>query len=164
MLKLVVNVFFSDNVRYTVLFMVVCSWVLACSPEKGGKQISAVPEVEISAAVMPAMAPGQGVGAIYLSLRNNTADALVINFIESSVSDHIEVHRNFYEEGVMKMRPVTHVRVEPNGKMLFNPGGYHLMVFNISQSLGEGDTFPLTIRFDNGKAVTGTVEVKRIAL
>lgn len=122
------------------------------------------PEVEILSAVMPALAPGQTTAAIYLSLVNNTRDALVINYIEASVSDHIEVHRNYYEEGMMKMRPVAHVRVEPDTKMQFTPGGYHLMVFDIVDATASGDAFDLTIHFEGGKSVSGIVSVRPLAL
>lgn len=142
--------------------MLLLLWLLlptACEREQVRK-----PDVEILSAVMPALAPGQTTAAIYLSLVNNTHDVLVINHIEASVSDHIEVHRVFYEEGMMKMRPVAHVRVEPDTKMQFSPGGYHLMVFDLVGDITRGDAFDLTIHFNGGKSVTGSVNVRPLAL
>lgn len=120
--------------------------------------------VAISAAVMPLPAPGQTTAAIYLNLINNTSTTLVINYIEASISDHIEVHRNYYENGMMKMRPVAHVSIEPGGKMQFTPGGYHLMVFDMSAPPADGENVTLTIHFEGGQSVTGKVSVRPLTL
>jgi len=139
--------------------------LVACGQQNSG-DASSEPEpatVEISAAVMPQLPPGQSTAAVYLKLENKSAQTLVINHIVSSVSDHIEVHRNIYQEGVMQMRSVRHASIAPNSTMLFAPGGYHLMLFDVNDGLAVGDHFPLTIEFQGGVKAEGTVSVEAIA-
>jgi len=124
----------------------------------------APPDIEIESAVMPVLAPGQTTAAIYLSIRNNTDEPAVVNYIYAAISDHIEVHRNIYEEGMMKMRPVPHVSIPAHGTMQFAPNGYHLMVFGISSTPSAGDQFSLTIEFEGGRVATGNVNVRPLAL
>ncbi len=150
--------------RQTILISVWLCLALsvACSkePVPGGAEMG----ISVKSAVMPSLAPGQMTAAIYLLLENNTEQTLVINHIVSSISDHIEVHRTFYEDGMMKMRSAPHVSIAPSGKMRFAPEGYHLMVFDISSPVQAGDQFSLTIEFEGGKTVTGKVDVRRLAL
>ncbi len=119
--------------------------------------------VELHSAVMAVPPPGLHTGAVYFVLRNNSDQTLIVNHIHSPISDHIEVHRNYYEEGLMKMRPVPHVSVVAGGKMRFEPGGYHLMVFDMSPTPEIGSSFELTIEFENGITATGIVVAKRLA-
>ncbi len=129
----------------------------ACAPDAGVSK-----GVTLADAVMPAMPPGQTVATIYFRLENNTSQALVVNHLQAPISDHIEVHRNFYEDGMMKMREVSHLRIAAGSKLLFEPGGYHLMVFGIAEPLNSGDQFPLTIEFEGGVSTETVVEVKAL--
>ncbi|SMF02255.1 hypothetical protein SAMN02745866_00183 [Alteromonadaceae bacterium Bs31] len=142
------------------LLVVLVSILPACWYDDEAK----VNEIAIVNAVMPAMPPGQTMASIYFSLENNTSEALVVNHLKAPISDHIEVHRNFYEEGMMKMRSVSHLSIAAGSKLRFEPGGYHLMVFGIAEPLKQGDQFPLTIEFEGGKSATALVEVKSLSL
>ena len=56
----------------------------------------------------------------------------------------------------MKMIKIDEVRVPANDSVLFKPGSFHLMIFNPTQALKEGDRFPMTLTFKNA----GKVEVE----
>ncbi|MDW1807524.1 copper chaperone PCu(A)C, partial [Vibrio sp. Vb2362] len=51
---------------------------------------------------------------------------------------------------------IDEVRVPANDSVLFKPGSFHLMIFNPTQTLKEGDHFPMTLTFKNA----GKVEVE----
>jgi copper(I)-binding protein len=40
------------------------------------------------------------------------------------------------------------------------PGGYHIMLMGLNGALKEGDTVPLTLRFENADGKTETQEVR----
>lgn len=146
---------------YRLTAFVLASLLLAAS---GCGEKPSQADIVISDAVMPVPAPGQATAAVYLALSNNGTDTLVINHISAPVAEHIEVHRNLYEDGMMKMRPVNHLMINPGSRLLFTPGGYHLMVFGMANPLKSGDSFPITIEFEGGKSVTAAVAVKPLSL
>lgn len=116
--------------------------------------------VTVSQAFMYTPVPGSQVGAIYLVLENHTASPLILNYIHTPLADRVEVHQHLHEDGMMKMREVKHLKIAPKGKQLFEPGGYHLMIFDFFDSVEEGDQFKLSIEFEGGHRAEALVDVR----
>lgn len=129
--------------------------LVACSPKEPAATVS------VADGFMPQLAPGQSVGAVFMRIANDTPDDIVLNYVHAPIASNIEVHRTFYEDGMMQMRPVKHVRVEAGESLLFEPGGYHLMLFGVENQPEVGETFELTLEFEKGVSVTTQVKVKR---
>ena len=119
-----------------------------------------VEPVVVENGIMGQLPPGQKVAAVYLRIANNTEADLVINYVHTPIASEVEVHRNSYQDGVMRMRQVNHVRVPAQEALLFEPGGYHFMLMGIEQDLELGETFDLTIEFEGGITVTTPITVK----
>ena len=96
-------------------------------------------------------------GVAYLTVVNHgtAADSLVA--AASPVAERAELHTNLMEDGVMKMRSVPAVEIAPGTPVVFAPGGLHIMLYGLKETLAEGDRFPLTLTFE--KAGSMTVEV-----
>ena len=62
-------------------------------------------------------------------------------------------------DGKMTMRPAGVLDVPAGERVVFEPGGLHLMLMGLAAPLREGETFPLTLRFEDGAPVTVTVPV-----
>ena len=101
----------------------------------------------------PPNAPVIG-GFFQLTNHGDSEDALIA--AESPIAGHVEIHTHKKEDGVMKMIKIDEVHVPANDSVLFKPGSFHLMIFNPTQALKEGDRFPMTLTFKNA----GTVEVE----
>ncbi|WP_085343657.1 copper chaperone PCu(A)C [Vibrio sp. ArtGut-C1] len=101
----------------------------------------------------PPNAPVIG-GFFQLTNHGNSEDALIA--AESPIAGHVEIHTHKKEDGVMKMIKIDEVRVPANDSVLFKPSSFHLMIFNPTQALKEGDRFPMTLTFKNA----GKVEVE----
>lgn len=70
-----------------------------------------------------------------------------------------EIHNMQMEAGVMKMHPVKGIDL-PAGKVVnLASGGYHVMLFNLTQQLKEGDTVPLTLVVEDAKRKRHEVKV-----
>lgn len=106
------------------------------------------------------MPPRQTVAAAYLSLENKTDKTQILNYVHSPKAEHIEVHRTFYEDGVMQMRPVKRVSIDPAKQLHFKPGGFHLMLMGVQEEFAVGDRFPITLEFESGVVVNTEVEVR----
>jgi hypothetical protein len=64
--------------------------------------------------------------------------------------------------GMMKMRPVPGLSVAPGKPVKLAPGGYHIMLMGLKAPLKQGDSFPLTLRFEHAAPMTVTVNVEAI--
>jgi hypothetical protein len=101
---------------------------------------------------------GATVGAAYLELTAANQDTLLS--ATSAVADRIEMHASSEENGMMRMRPLPAVELQPGKPFVFAPGGAHFMLLGLRQPLVAGARFPLTLQLQNAGALTLQVEVK----
>jgi copper(I)-binding protein len=69
-----------------------------------------------------------------------------------------ELHQSHDENGVMKMRPVASLVLAPGKPATLAPGGYHVVLIDLTHALRPGDRFPLTWHF----ARTGDITVSAV--
>lgn len=109
---------------------------------------------------MKAIPPGQTRAAVYLRLENTGAQERMIQLVSTPIASTAEVHRHFYEDGMMKMRAVPHARVGAKSILEFAPGGYHIMLMDVAEAPEVGSRFPLTLEFDGAERLEVEVEVR----
>jgi len=61
-----------------------------------------------------------------------------------------EMHETNMADGAMTMAQVEEVQVQPGMELGFQPGGYHVMLFDVDATLEAGGATDLTITFANG--------------
>jgi len=98
-----------------------------------------------------ATAPGQAVGAAYMTL-TSTEDATLIK-VESDVAGSVEIHSMTMNDGVMRMRMLETLPLKAQQAVNLEPGGFHLMLFNLKGPLkaGANVTFKLHVQDSHGK-------------
>lgn len=109
-------------------------------------------EVSISDAWVRENAPGQKVGAAYMTLKSPHKSKLV--YVEAkSAAESVEIHSMSMNNGIMKMRMLEALPLEPNESVTLKPGSFHLMMFDLKQPLKAGDNieFRLCFEDENGK-------------
>ncbi|WNO08556.1 copper chaperone PCu(A)C [Teredinibacter sp. KSP-S5-2] len=141
-----------------VVYALIAAAIVACD----AKNVEKEPEQQlvVTNAFMYALPPGKTVGAVYLTLENKTGRTHILNYVHSPIASKVEVHRNIYENGMMQMRHVPHLTLDPKAKLVFEPGGYHLMVFDIEKPLKENDQFELNLEFEGGHYLMTQVDVR----
>lgn len=107
-----------------------------------------------------ARSPMEDVGAVYFTVTNDgdAADALV--GVASEISGRAEIHETVMEGGEAQMQPVGSVEIPAGGEMAFEPGGYHVMLFDLVEPLVEGDTISLTLTFEEAGEIRVDAEVR----
>lgn len=95
-------------------------------------------------------------GAAYVTITNGGAETDRLIAVTTPVAKKAAVHAHTMDGGVMKMRPVEAVEVNPGEPTVFMPGGLHVMLMGLKAPLVEGNTFPLTLAFER----SGIVEVR----
>jgi copper(I)-binding protein len=99
-------------------------------------------------------------GAVYLTITDTGAPDTLTG-VTTPVATMAELHRSFNDNGVMKMRPVAAMPIEPGKPITLAPGGYHIMLMGLKQTLKEGDSFPVTLKFSKAGQVTSTAMVQK---
>ena len=81
--------------------------------------------------------------------------------VETEVAGAAEVHESYErEEGMMGMREVPELELPAQSTVLFEQGGLHVMLMDLTQQLSDGDTFQMTLAFEKGDSVTVDVPVR----
>ena len=73
------------------------------------------------------------------------------------IAERVEIHHMAMQDSVMRMREVAQVAITTDGSANFKKGatdGYHLMLFKPSAQIKVGDSFPLTLVFENAGPIS----------
>jgi periplasmic copper chaperone A len=92
-----------------------------------------------------ANAPGQSVGAAYMTLLS-AQDSTMVK-AEADVAGSVEIHSMKMEDGVMKMRMLETLPLKAGQQEKLAPGGFHLMLFDLKKPLTAGENVTFTLSF-----------------
>lgn len=99
-------------------------------------------------------------GAAYLTLSATAPNRLVA--ATSPIAERVEIHEVINDGGVMRMRAVVGIAITPDKPATLAPGGVHIMLLNLRQPLRQGESFPLTLTFAEGPAMTVQVPIQGV--
>ena len=105
--------------------------------------------------------PGMTVMAGYMALRNNTSRPQVLMAASSSGFERVMIHRTIVKDGMAGMVHASQVELAANARLIFAPGGYHLMLMNPKRTLRAGDTIVIKLEFDGGLVLPVAFEVRK---
>ena len=99
-------------------------------------------------------------GAVFVTIRNDAAEADALIGVEFEGSARAELHTHKHENGTMKMRPVEQITVPGQGEAKLQPGGDHIMLMGLKAGLKPDQSHDLVLIFrDAGRVpVQFTVE------
>jgi len=97
-----------------------------------------------------------GSGAIFLMIHNNTETDDRLIGASTTIAAKAELHTHKESaDGVMQMMQIEGGVALPAGEMHeFARGGDHVMLMGLTRALQDGDTFPLTLTFEQAGAIT----------
>jgi periplasmic copper chaperone A len=98
-------------------------------------------------------------GVIYLTVTDTGAPDRLIA-ATSPVATRAELHGSYTENDVARMRAITALPVDQGKPLILAPGGYHIMLTGLKQTLKQGDTFPITLSFERSGQVTASATVQ----
>lgn len=113
----------------------------------------------ISDAWSPEAPPGRMMAG-FMELQNTGEDVIVLVDGESPLFGHVEIHTMIMDEGVMRMRRLDELAIEPGELVKLRPGGLHLMLIDPQQPLTLGDTIAITLIDDQGDRYPLVSEVR----
>lgn len=95
-------------------------------------------------------APRGGSGAAFVTLRNTGSQPDRLISATSPAAGRVELHSMVRDGDVMRMREVPGIDLPPGQEVVLRPGGLHVMLMGLSQSLDQGATVPVTLTFQRG--------------
>jgi len=100
-------------------------------------------------------------GAAYMVIHNNTdADDALVG-ATSSAANVVEIHQSSMdEEGAMAMAQVQEVPIPAHADAVLEPGGYHIMLIELAEPLGQGQEIEVTLEFATAEPQTVMVPVQ----
>jgi periplasmic copper chaperone A len=114
--------------------------------------------VKISGAWARPTAAGQAGGGGFLSITGGSqADRLISG--SAPISKAVELHRMDMDGNTMRMRQVDYIDIPANQTVELKPGGLHVMFIGLTQSMKNGATIPLTLRFEKAGEVKVDMKV-----
>ena len=99
--------------------------------------------VTVSDAWVRVTVPGQKVSGAYMQIQSDV-DARLIS-VSSPVVPQVEVHEMKMDGDVMRMRALKSVVLPKGQTVALEPGGFHLMLFNLKKPIVAGDMIPMTL-------------------
>ena len=115
--------------------------------------------LEITNPWSPEAPPGRMMAG-FMELRNATAEPIVLVDAHSPQFGHVEIHTMVMDEGVMRMRRLDQLVIEPGKTVTLEPGGLHLMFIEPLEALGAGDRISVELIDDQGRHYPLETEVR----
>jgi copper(I)-binding protein len=114
--------------------------------------------------VRPAPMPG-GNGAGYMVIRNNGDDDDALVRADADFAEAVELHESMIMESdeggeMAMMEPVSSIAVPAGDRAALEPGGYHVMLIGVEDSLEPGQMVTLSLTFENAGVVVVEAEVR----
>lgn len=97
--------------------------------------------------------------AAYVTVVNKSARAVTLTGASSPVAEKAEVHKTVMDGTNMKMVPAGPIEILAGGRIEMKPGGYHIMLMNLRQAIGKGESLDLTLHFADGAQLKVTASV-----
>ncbi|PMJ92919.1 copper chaperone PCu(A)C [Vibrio sp. 10N.261.55.A7] len=106
--------------------------------------------------------PGAVNSAVFAHLMNNSTVDQVIVSASTSVAGKVELHDVVMDGDVMKMRQISQLVVPAEGMLELKPGGLHIMLFDLSKPLVEGESIDVEFTLESGDKYSFTAPIKKV--
>ena len=120
-------------------------------------------ELTISNPWVPEAPPRVAALAGYMTIENGFGESRTLLGASGAHFERVEIHRTVYEKdtGLARMIPMDRISIAPGERVLFEPGGYHLMLVGPKKALQDGEIVPLILIFEDGSRPRVEFEVRR---
>ena len=105
--------------------------------------------------------PNAQVLGAYMTIANHSAKAVSLMEVHSSAFDHVEMHRSMEKDGMMHMMKQDSIEIPAGGKVMLQPGSYHLMLMKPKHAFKAGDKVSFTLKFNDGSQSVISAPVKK---
>jgi copper(I)-binding protein len=105
--------------------------------------------------------PVSKVMVAYMTIKNNSDEAIAITKAESKLYSSIEFHESIHKDGMSRMIRYDALNIPAHSSIQLKRGGKHFMLFNPTRHLQAGDTVDIKLTTDKNTDKTISVTVKK---
>ena len=116
--------------------------------------------VSISAGWILAAPPTSHAVAGYMTIDNIGTGLAKVVGVTSPVFSRIAIHGSKQEDGMMRMRAVSELRIASGERLVLQPGGMHLMLVEPNAPLQLGDTVAVRVILDGAEPIDVLLTVR----
>lgn len=102
--------------------------------------------------------------AAFMRLSNTGNAPVFLTSANTSAAKNSEIHAHENTDGVMKMHLIEKLEIPARSAVHLEPGGLHLMIFDLKQPLMPGMTIPMVLNFSDGTSHKLRLPVMNISL
>lgn len=140
-------------------FQVFSGWSFgAYNEDEDGSKIA---EIKVTNAWTPALPPTAKVSAGYFSITNNGTEKLTIVNVTSPAYSDVEIHETIVDQEITRMSRLPEIDINSKEKILFAPGGKHLMFSDPQFEDNNLSGFIVTLTFSNGAQYHFSMDIKQ---
>ena len=89
-------------------------------------------------------------GAAFMTIDNRGTSADRLLGADAEVAERVELHTHLMDDGVMRLRQVEFIDLQPGQVTELKPGGLHVMFIGLKAPFKAGERVPVTLRFEQG--------------
>lgn len=134
---------------------------LADSHGHDKKKMEMAEGLAVASAWARATPPTAKNGAAYLTVVNHGTTPARLVAARADVAGRVELHVHEKVGEVMKMHQVPYIEVPARGSVALKPRGYHVMFLGLNAPFKDGESFMLTLRFDDGAETAVHVPIRK---
>jgi copper(I)-binding protein len=123
--------------------------------------VQAQPPLTVTGAWVREPVPGRASTAAYAVVENRGSSEVQIVGVTADIAGVVEIHEMVRSGDMMKMAPVRTITVPANGRVELEPGGLHVMLFELKTPMKDGDTVTLTFETSTGTTVRTPAAVRK---
>lgn len=119
-------------------------------------------KVTVNDPYVRAVPPVVKTSAAFMQFRNDDPVERFLVSASTPAAKAVELHMHTMDEGVMRMRRIARIHLPSGQTVSLEPGGLHIMLFDLVAPLNPGDRVPMTLTFDDGSSKEITAEVRSV--
>ena len=112
--------------------------------------LAEVNTISVSDAYVRGLPPGVANTSAYMTIHNNSDEALVLSGASSPVAESVTIHSTEMKEGLMTMEHMMSLTINAHESQTLESGGIHLMLMGLMHPLSEGEEVHIRLEFANG--------------
>jgi copper(I)-binding protein len=117
-------------------------------------------DIEVQHPWSRATPPGAKVGAGYMEIHNRGAQPDRLIAASTPAAQRVELHISERQGDVARMRQVKSYEIPARGRYVLQPGGAHLMLFDLARPLEKGERVKVKLRFERAGELEVELEVR----
>lgn len=139
------------------MIVVLSLLLIACSQIKTQPVSSTIQIKDAWIRLMPPIAKNS---SAYMSIHNSSSLNDQLIGVKTSIAEAAELHTVTRTGELSSMRPVKSINIPPQTRVMIKPGGFHIMLINLSRSLKFNESILLILKFKRAGEIKIYANVK----